>query len=124
MSDAVALREWVILVKGIFGALGLQFKDAKCQCEPVQVKRHLGVVVDTRQCKFLVPPDKLAGVTARARQLRAQRYVVARDLARFCGHAISLYLAFPLARFFLMSLYAILRCKLFDYSQSVTANGR
>ena len=68
-------------------------------------------MVDTRQCKFLVPPDKLAVVTARAQQLCGQRCIIVRDLARFCGHAISLYLAFPLARFFLMSLYAVLHGK-------------
>ena len=31
MSDAAALRDWALLVKGMFGALELQFKEKKCQ---------------------------------------------------------------------------------------------
>ena len=111
MSDRARLREWVTRVQGVFGMLGIDFKESKCQWDPVCRKRHLGIIVDTEQCKFLIPPDKLAAISAFARRLRTARVVMARHLAQFCGSAISLYLAFPLARFFLTSLYAVLRGK-------------
>ena len=59
----------------------------------------------------MVPHEKAVAIAAKARQIRRAGVIVARDLARFCGSAISLYLAFPLARFFLMSLYSLLRGK-------------
>ena len=64
MLDDAALREWVCLVKGIFAALGLRFKEKKCQWEPLQVKRHLGTIIDTRRYRFLVSPDKSNYVAA------------------------------------------------------------
>ena len=68
-------------------------------------------MVDTISCRFEVPPEKAVAVAAKARILRSGHGVVARELARFCGLRISLYLAFPLARFFLQSLYSVLRTK-------------
>ena len=111
MHDAHKLREWSSLVREVFSTLGLQFKESKCQWDPVQRKRHLGIMIDTNKCCFEVPPDKAVAVAVKARELRSSQGVVARDLARFCGLGVSLYLAFPLARFFLQSLYAVLRTK-------------
>ena len=111
MSDETKLREWAAKVRAVFDVLGLQFKEQKCQWTPVRRKRHLGVVVDTVKCRFEVPLDKAAAITSRARELRSRGWVVARDLARFCGLGVSLSLAFPLARFFLMNLYRVLRTK-------------
>ena len=68
-------------------------------------------MVDTISCRFEVPPEKAVAVAAKARILRSSHGVVARELARFCGLGISLYLAFPLARLFLQSLYSVLRTK-------------
>ena len=111
MSDREKLTEWTVLVRGVFEVLGVEFKESKCQWDPVCCKRHLGVIVDTSRCQFLIPPDKIAKISAWAHRLRSARIVVARELAQFCGLAISVYLAFPLARFFLVSLYAVLRGK-------------
>ena len=111
MHDATKLRKWSALVREVFATLGLQFKENKCQWEPVRRKKHLGVMVDTIHGRFEIPPEKAVAVAAKARELQAGRGVVARELARFCGLGISLYLAFPLARFFLQSLYSVLRTK-------------
>lgn len=111
MADRQKLKEWVDLVKPLFRMLGVEFKESKCQWDPVCQKRHLGVLVDTTRGQFLIPRDKIAAISALANKLRIKRVVVARELARFCGVAISVHLAFPLARFFLTSLYADLRQK-------------
>ena len=111
MADEARLRFWASNVRAVFGVLGLQFKEQKCQWDPVRRKRHLGVIVDTEKCRFEVPLDKALAVSARAQELRNRGWVVARELASFCGLAISLLLAFPLARFFLQSLYGVLRTK-------------
>ena len=58
MSDLQKLKEWVRLVRGVFGMLGVEFKESKCQWDPVRHKKHLGVIVDTEQCKFLIPPTR------------------------------------------------------------------
>ena len=111
MHDATQLCKWSALVGDVFASLGLQFKEEKCQWEPVHRKRHLGIMVDTIKCFFEVPPDKASAVATKARVVRSSRGVVARDLARFCGLGVSLYLAFPLAHFFLQNLYAVLHTK-------------
>lgn len=111
LGDSDRLIEWSRHVRALFGTLGIEFKDRKCQWTPVQCKQHLGILIDTQRCQFLVPHAKAVAIAAKARQIRRAGGIVARDLARFCGSAISLYLAFPMARFFLMSLYALLRGK-------------
>ena len=94
MSNREKLKEWVDLVQGVFGMLGVEFKHSKCPWDLVCCKRHLGVVVDTSRYQFLIPPDKIAKISAWACRLRAAQVVIARELAQFCGLAILVYLAF------------------------------
>ena len=111
MRDRADLREWVSLTRRVFHILGFEFKERKCEWEPTQLKRHLGVLIDTRRCLFLIPSEKEQKITEMAVSLLKSPRVAARTLARFCGLAISLHLAFPPARFFLQSLYDVLRTK-------------
>ena len=67
MGDAARLRQWSQAVRDVFGALGVSFKERKCQWEPVHRKRHLGIVVDTEKCRFEIPMDKITAVPDRAR---------------------------------------------------------
>ena len=72
---------------------------------------HLGLLVGNRRELFLVPLDKQLALQREATCLRHVTHVVARKLAQFCGRANSISLAFPPARFFLQSLYDVLRTK-------------
>ena len=111
MRDRDDLREWVILTRRVFTILGFEFKERKCEWEPTQFKRHLGIVIDTTRCLFLIPAEKEQKIRDLAGSLLTGPRVAARVLARFCGLAISVHLAFPPARFFLQSLYDVLRTK-------------
>ena len=111
MRDHKELARWVALCRPVFHFLGFEFKESKCEWTPTCVRRHLGVIVDTQRELFLVPADKLQRLRAEAAALLATPRVVARRLARFCGLAISIHLAFPPARLFLAELYAVLRTK-------------
>ena len=44
MHNAENLRKWPSLVRDVFSTLGLQFKENKCEWDPVHRKKHLGVV--------------------------------------------------------------------------------
>ena len=111
MRDRADLREWVSLTRRVFNVLGFEFKERKCEWEPTQLKRHLGVLIDTHRCLFLIPSEKEQKIKETAVSLLSGPRVAARTLACFCGLAISLHLAFPPARFFLQSLYDVLRTK-------------
>ena len=58
MRDRADLREWVSLTRRVFNILGFEFKERKCEWEPTQLKRHLGVLIDTRHGLFLIPSEK------------------------------------------------------------------
>ena len=111
MRDRADLCEWVSLTRRVFTILGFEFKERKCEWEPTQLKRHLGVLIDTRRCLFLIPSEKEQKITEMAVSLLKSPRAAARTLARFYGLAISLHLAFPPAKFFLQSLYHVLRTK-------------
>ena len=111
MRQRSELELWVQLTKPVFQFLGFEFKEIKCQWQPVQCKEHLGLIIDTRRELFLVPLLKEQRLREAALQLQRSSRVVARHLARFCGQAISVSLAFPPARFLLQALYDILRKK-------------
>ena len=111
MRDHKDLAAWVALCRPVFFLLGFELKERKCQWTPTCVRQHLGVVIDTERELFLVPETKVQRLREGAAALLTAPRVVARHLARFCGLAISVHLAFPPARFFLTSLYAVLRTK-------------
>ena len=71
---------------------------------------HLGLVVDTRRCLFLVPPSKVIRLESFAASLvvfaiQHSRRVPASDLRKFVGMAISVMLAVPLVQFYTRALY-------------------
>ena len=105
------VKKWTAAARAVFHTLGFEFKEAKCEWDPVQEKRHLGIVIDTKRALFLVPGDKCDRIKCAARALLNTQRAPARQVAQFCGIAISIHLAFPPARFFLQSLYRDLATK-------------
>ena len=52
------LCEWVSLTRCVFNVLGCEFKERKCEWEPTELKRHLGVLINTQRCLFFFPSEK------------------------------------------------------------------
>ena len=48
LGDSDRLIEWSRHVRALFGTLGIEFKERKCQWTPVQCKQHLGILIDTQ----------------------------------------------------------------------------
>ena len=100
-------------VERVLENLGISRHPGKGVWEPAQRLEHLGLDVDTADGLFRVPPAKLQGLMAQARDLmalatREARLVSARRLASFVGYAQSVYLACPPARFYLRELHTVL----------------
>ena len=110
-QDRSAVTLWAQQTRLVFDAMGFSFKERKCQWDPVQEKRHLGVIIDTKRALFLVPQDKIKKIQDTAETLITMSRVPAKKLAQFCGLGISIHLAFPPARFFLQALYGDLTTK-------------
>ena len=111
---ACATAAWA--AKHLLMRLGLTWKDSKCHWTPTQRLTHLGLEVDTCQGVFRVDPVRRKALQASARNLlcraaESARVVRARDLAAFCGKAVSVQLAILPARFYLRSLYDCLISK-------------
>jgi hypothetical protein len=94
----------------LFRELGLtRHPDKECW-EGAQVLEHLGVLLDTRQMRVFVSDRKIQRMRKMARDIllcaqRNRRLVSLGILRRFCGVAVSLTLALPMARFYTSSLY-------------------
>ena len=71
---------------------------------------HLGVLIDTRQMRVFVTDRKVKRMRKMAQEIllcaqRNRRLVPVGKLRHFCGVAVSLTLALPMARFYTRSLY-------------------
>lgn len=97
-------------VDNTFSSLGLARNVNKGVWEPTQQLVHLGIGIDTVRGLFLVPPHKQATLKAAAASLLRyasshRRWVTAKKVQNICGLAISLSIAFPVARTVTRSLY-------------------
>jgi Reverse transcriptase (RNA-dependent DNA polymerase) len=102
--------------KQLLSSLGLSWNDSKCVWAPTQRLVHLGLEVDTRKGVFRVDDRRRNAIRNAARNLlcrasESARMVRVRDLAAFCGKAVSVQLAVLPARFYLRSLYDALITK-------------
>jgi hypothetical protein len=93
----------------LFRELGLTRPPDKGCWEEAQVLEHLGVLLDTRQMRVFVSDRKIQRMRKMARDIllcaqRNRRLVSLGRLRHFCGVAVSLTLALPMARFFTRSL--------------------
>jgi hypothetical protein len=106
----VRLRRARIRLDSLFGELGLTRHPDKGCWEGAQVLEHLGVLIDTRQMRVFVTERTILRMRKMAKELllraqRNRRLVSIEEVRHFCGVAVSLTLAFPMARFYNMSLY-------------------
>ena len=96
--------------------LGIERHPEKGCWEPKQRFEHLGIDLDFKEGQFRAPERRLLQLRQMAtsmigRSLRSRRLLPARLLAKFTGLAQFLYLAIPVARFYLRSLHDVLRTK-------------
>ncbi|WP_461509455.1 reverse transcriptase domain-containing protein [Rhodopirellula baltica] len=112
--DPTELEVFGSLVKGMMGQLGLQWKEEKSSWKPQRRLQHLGFLIDTESCLFVLPPHRLAKLKKLARRVRVTalqngRRLPARVLAQFTGYAQSCRLAIPGTRYWLHHLYRCLQ---------------
>jgi len=103
-------------VKALLEFLGLKYHPEKSSWELERVKQHLGLIVDTLQGKFFIPPAKIEKIRACAKLVlsevgREGRWVPARLAARMAGLSVCISLAFKGGRLFAQGLYDSLKVK-------------
>ena len=81
----------------LLAALGWTLSIPKCQLEPSESARFLGLVVDLAQRSFKVPEDKRLTLTALVGEMSANPIVSDRDIARLAGRVMALSPALDLA---------------------------
>jgi hypothetical protein len=94
----------------IFGALGLTRHPEKGCWEGAQVLEHLGVIIGTRQMRVFATDRKAKRMRRMSQEIllgaqRNLRLAAVGKLRHFCGVAVSLTLALPMAWFYTLSLY-------------------
>ena len=99
-------------VEALLSALGMSRNPKKGQWEPTQDIIHLGMRVDLAAGKFYAPEEKLASIAALAKSMlgraaRSRRWLPVKELAALAGKAQFLYLAIPVARFYLRELHDV-----------------
>ena len=81
----------------LLAALGWTLSIPKCQLEPTQLAKFLGLMVDLAQRAFLVPGEKLRMLARQVDGLAAQSLISDRDIARLAGTVMALSPALELA---------------------------
>jgi Reverse transcriptase (RNA-dependent DNA polymerase) len=115
-GSEIAANEGVRYTKRLLALLGVGVNESKSSWTPEHVKQHLGLTIDTVQCMFYVPPEKLGRIRDCAKLLlsevaRHARWVPARTLARLCGLVMCISLAFKGAHFFTRYIFDALKLK-------------
>jgi hypothetical protein len=103
-------------VQGLLEYLGLKAHPEKSSWDLEYVKMHLGLIVDTLQGKFFIPPAKLDKIKECARLVlsevsRGGRWVPARLAARMAGLSVCVSLAFQGGRLYAQGLYDSLKAR-------------
>ena len=99
-------------VEALLTALGMSRNPKKGQWEPTQDIIHLGMRVDLAAGKFFAPEEKLASIAALAKSMlgraaRNRRWLPVKELVALAGKAQFMYLAIPVARFYLRELHDV-----------------
>ena len=115
-------------VESLLTSLCLQRNPKKGEWEPTQSLTHLGMRVDLKLGLFIAPVEKLLQIAAQAKSLlgraaRNRRFLPAKALAALEGKAQFLYLAIPVARFYLRELHTVLGPRT-DWSGQVKMSNR
>ena len=107
----------VPVMQATLTALGLEWHPRKSDWEPSMMKRHLGLLVDTMNRRFIAPTDRLLIIKNAIRQLlgvasKGKRWVPVRMVARAVGHMICIILACNKVRMLTRSLYDCIKAAL------------
>ena len=81
----VSCLRWEEETKWLFKEGGWVFKPSKRSGDPSQTCRFLGLVIDSRDCTFNIPEDKLVKIEAGCMELLRSRRIKARRLAAVLG---------------------------------------
>ena len=109
-DSALAVDALVEFVRWLFDALGFEVSAKKSVWTPCQTIQFLGLLFDSAEYRFEVPAEKIdrALRLIAACLTRVHLTVAVRDIARVCGHILSMRLAVSPARVFTRALYAML----------------
>lgn len=111
-QDPESVGELTEFVRWLFAALGFEVSEKKSHWTPAQCVLFLGLLLDTERYTFTVPPGRLEKVSALLRSILARvnrdSRVTVREIARICGHLLSMRLAVSPARIYTRALYAVL----------------
>lgn len=111
-DDETHIHTLVQFAREILKLLGFEVSDTKSEWHPTELLKFLGLLIDAREYAFIVPPEKIEKIksliTDINRCVQNKLKVSARDIARVCGHLLSIRLAVPPARIFTRALYEVL----------------
>jgi hypothetical protein len=107
------IQPLVDFVRALLARLGFAVSDKKSEWTPTRVLLFLGLLINTEAFAFEVPPARLERLRKALETLRKQHeaksLVRARDIAKVCGHLLSVWLAVNPAGIYSRALYAALR---------------
>lgn len=111
-SSEQACMERKVSTFALLADLGLDIHPDKGYHTPVQIGEHLGLEIDFVEGVFRAPAAKLAKISIMAKQMlctaaASQRWIRAKALAALAGTAQFLYLAIPVARYYLRELHDV-----------------
>ena len=101
------LRENVLLMKDLFGVLGLTINEKKSQLEPSQEIAFLGYQLSTVTMTISLPMEKMRKIQQEARQLLKETTVSIRRIATFIGMTNAARQAITIAPLFYRHLQAL-----------------
>ena len=106
MGALVSAHAAVYIFVGIMVGLGYFVHPSKSVLSPAQMLEWLGLLVDFRLRRFLVPPRKLVSIHGLVTEVLSRPAVMFKTLERLVGKCGSLYLAVPGAHVMLRQCYA------------------
>ena len=98
-----------IIQKKDLSCSGLKTNVEKCHWEPMQIGEWLGMIINTINFQFEIPPRKIEKVKKNIQYILSSNHVSYRELAKIAGFINSLYLAVgPSVRLFSRQLFFII----------------
>jgi hypothetical protein len=111
-ADKRDIHELVAFVRALLLRLGFSVSEKKSEWTPTQILQFLGLLINTEAYIFEVPAARVEKLLKALHRLQsahtARESVNARELARVCGHLLSVRLAVSPARIYSRALYAAL----------------
>lgn len=103
-QDPVELIKIIQLALNFFESLGLRVNKEKSLTTPTQEMCFLGILLDTKNGDFRIPPNKLSIIKGRAAALSHNPAITAVELSSFLGFINFFSLASPFSTFFARAL--------------------